>query len=186
VRSALLVCILGLPLASALVACDDPIGQQPVMLLQDTVTLVVPSPDADRASAMDMVRDQAPGLLRFPERPEHAALWDFALRAVDGTLVLRTQNPGPGRPRPGFAETGEAFEAMTVAPTGSARYTSDPITLVEGDRYYLRSRQYFTAFGTACVKLGKMHVLTVDVAAGTAELAVAVNDACWDDRLAPS
>jgi hypothetical protein len=186
VRSARLVCLLGLPLAAVLAACDDPIGQQPVMLLQDTVTLAVPAPDADRPSAMDMVRDQAPGLLRFPERPEHAALWDFALREVDGALVLRTLNPGPGRPRPGFAETGETFQAMTVAPTGSARYTSEPVALVEGDRFYLRSRQYFTAFNTSCVKLGKMHVLAVDAAAGTAQLAVAVNDACWDDRLAPS
>jgi hypothetical protein len=185
VRSILLVCLLGLPLFGALTACDDPLARQPVLLLRDTVVIGVPVEDRELASAIDMVRERAFGVLRFPERPEHALEWDFALRRAEGGLALRALSPGAGQARPGLAATGEAFEAMRLAPTGGARYTSDLVPLVEGQSFYMRSRQYISPFGNLCVKFGKVQVLTLDVAAGTAELELVINDSCFDERLVP-
>lgn len=183
-RSALLCLLVGLPVLATLAACDDPVTRQPVLLLQDTVVIAVPVQGDARPSAIDMVREVEVGLLRFPERPEHAGHWDFALRRVDSGLALRTLDSGIGRPRPGIGESGEPFEQMTAAPLSSARYVSDPVPLSEGATYYLRSRQG-TQFGMACVRFGRMRVLSLDVAAGTAELALAVNDGCNDERLVP-
>jgi hypothetical protein len=184
VRSALLALLVGFPLLAALTACDDPLARGPVLLLQDTVVIAVPAEGDSRPSAIDLIRDQAPGLLRFPERAEHAGQWDFALRRVGGGLALRTFDSGLGGPRPGIAESGEPFEQMTAAPVSSARYVSDPVVLSEGASYYLRSRQG-NVFGLTCVRFARMRVLTLDVAAGTAELALAVNDGCSDERLTP-
>jgi hypothetical protein len=182
VRSAFLALLVGLPLFSALTACDDPLARGPVLLLQDTVVIAVPTEGLDRASAIDLIREAAPGLLRFPERAEHAGQWDFALRRSDGGLAMRTFDPGLGRARPGIAETGETFEQMRLAPISSARYVSDPVTLTEGASYYLRSRPG-AVFGATCLRFGRMRVLALDLVAGTAELALAINDGCNDERL---
>ncbi|HEU0301287.1 MAG TPA: hypothetical protein VFR37_17615 [Longimicrobium sp.] len=170
--------------SAALGACgDDPLFPE-TRLVIDTVTLTVPG--ADVASAVDLARVQPPfTLLRRPELVRDASAWDFALRRTEaGGLALRPFD-APGSPYrgAGIAVTTEDYDGIDEAPRTNSRYSEEPAPVAAGTVWFLRSRQHPIATGQLCVKYAKAKALAVDVAAGTVQLALVLNDNCDDERL---
>lgn len=164
-------------------ACgDDPLFPD-VQITTDTVTVTVPGTDAP--SAVDLVRIQAPfTLLRSPELVRDAGEWDITLRRGDsGGLVFRPFNqPGSPLRGAGILPAGESFEAIDEAPRGTNAYGLESVSATVNAVYFLRSRQYPSQAGL-CVNYAKAKVLAVDATAGTAQLAIVINDNCDDERL---
>lgn len=173
-----------LPLASGLVACDDPFGGQEAVLVSDTVTLAAPSVDSmNLGSALNLLPG---GLVVFPERIGDAfpqPTWDLALRVTNGQLVLR---PSPTDERRIGARITRArdvdFEDSQRAPESRDEYEVEPVALEVGRVYFVRSRTYGQV-GVRCVNFGKIQPLELNAAAGTARLAVVFNGICNDRRL---
>lgn len=164
-----------------LAACGDATGLE-LSLASDTVTVAVPDAPSGEATAIDLVRTAPPfTLLRRPERVEDAEQWDFALRRSGGTLALRPYDPlSPALRGAGIAVATRDYDQLDRAPRGTGPYGTETIELTEGTTYVARSRQY----GGGCANYAKFKVVDLDVAAGTVELAVTLNDRCEDDRLA--
>lgn len=164
-------------------ACgDDPLFPD-VALTTDTVTLTVPG--TDLPSALDLVRIQPPfTLLRRPELVRDAGEWDIALRREGGALVLRPyEAPGSPYRGAGVARASEDFDRISDAPRGNSSYSATGVPATQGAAYFMRSRQYPTSSGQLCVNFAKARLLTVDAAAGTAQVAIVLNDNCDDERL---
>jgi hypothetical protein len=168
-----------LAFGSALAACDGGPLLAP-QIVSDTVTISVPDTPTGLASALDLVRVAPPFTIRRrPELSADAEQWDFALRSVDGGLALRPITPLSGFRGAGIAVSAVPFDQLTTAPRGVPPYRFETTALVQGATYVARSRQY----GGACVKYAKIEVVTLDVAAGTAHLRMAINENCEDERL---
>ncbi|MBW3572823.1 MAG: hypothetical protein KY467_17140 [Gemmatimonadetes bacterium] len=165
-------------------ACgDDPLFPE-VRLSVDTVTLTVPGGTAP--SAIDLVRIQPPfTILRRPELVQDAGEWDVALRATEaGGLVLRPfGQPGSPLRGAGLLATTRDYDSIDEAPRTVSAYLGDPVPATVGAVYFIRSRQYPAGGGGLCVNYAKAKVLAVDAAAGTAQLALTINDNCDDERL---
>ena len=164
-------------------ACgDDPLFPD-VALTTDTVTLTVPG--AELPSALDLVRIQAPfSLLRRPELVRDAGEWDIALRRSDGGLVLRPyEAPGSPYRGAGVAAAPEDYDRIDEAPRSTGAYSATSIPATPGGVYFMRSRQYPNSNGTLCVNYAKAKLLALDAAAGTAQVAIVLNDNCDDERL---
>jgi hypothetical protein len=170
-----------LPLAVLASACDDATGFGNARITADSsVVLRSASAPIDGPSAFD-----SRGLvLVSPERPEAAGQWDFALRQNGSTFSLVSAPAGisSGFARAGIRRSTETYERIEEAPRRRAEYGDQPVVLTEGASFTFRSRQYPTQFST-CFNYGKLAVLKLDAAAGSATLAVAVNDNCDDPRL---
>ena len=164
-------------------ACgDDPLFPD-VTLSVDTVTLTVPG--ADQPSALDLVQAQPPfTLLRRPELLRDAGEWDIALRRGDTGLVLRPyEAPGSPYRGAGVGTASQDYDRISEAPRGSGSYSDAGLPATQGGVYFLRSRQYPNSNGALCVNYAKAKLLSVDAAAGTAQVAVTLNDNCDDERL---
>ncbi|HYW05537.1 MAG TPA: hypothetical protein VE913_01200 [Longimicrobium sp.] len=170
-----------LPLAVLASACNDATGFGNASITADSsVVLRSASSAIDGPSAVD-----ARGLILVsPERPEAAGQWDFALRQNGNTFSLVSAPAGisSGFARAGLRRSTETFERIEEAPRRRSEYSEEPTVLAEGASYTFRSRQYATQFST-CFNYGKLAVVKLDPAAGTATLAMAVNDNCDDARL---
>lgn len=161
-------------------ACDDPLGLQEAVIDRDTMlTLAAPTADTTLATALDFAQGI---ILRNPERVEDAANWDFALRQSGGAVRLIPQPIELRSRRPLLARSSDAFSEIERAPTGRSAYGDTAVTLVPGDVYIFRSRQYPTNFGL-CYNYGKFRVLAVNAARGTATFSIAANVGCADERL---
>lgn len=164
-------------------ACgDDPLFPD-VMISVDTVTVTVPGSTAP--SAIDLVRTQPPfSLLRSPELIRDAGEWDFALRrgASGGLVFLPFDQPGSPLRGAGLTRSTRGFDALAEAPRAVGAYGGDPLPVTVDAVFLLRSRQYPQS-GALCVNYAKARVLAVDEAAGTAEMAIVINDNCDDERL---
>lgn len=173
-------------LGAALPACNDSSTMVEARIVSDTVTLAVPSAEGTEPSAIDLVREQPPFTFRrFPERIGDAQQWDLALRRTDAGLALRPFSiPGATLRGAGIAVASADYDELERAPRGTAayRFETTPITL--GTTYVARSRQYSPGGGAVCTKYGKLKVVALDVAAGTARFAVSINENCEDERLA--
>jgi hypothetical protein len=164
-------------------ACgDDPLFPD-VALTTDTVTLTVPG--TELPSALDLVRIQAPfALLRRPELVRDAGEWDIALRRGDTGLVLRPyEAPGSPYRGAGVGTASQDYDRISEAPRGGGSYSDTGVPATQGGVYFLRSRQYPNSNGTLCVNYAKAKLLSLDAAAGTAQVAVTLNDNCDDERL---
>ncbi len=185
VRFARFAVLLSIAFASPalLGACgDDGLGID-VSLTVDTVTLTVPG--ADQPSALDLVQAQPPFLLlRRPELVRDAQEWDIALRRTATGLQLRPQEIVASQLRgAGIAPANQDYDAITEAPRATNAYADDPVAATAGATYFFRSRQY-PVQAVLCVNYTKAKVLAVDVAAGTARMALTRNRNCDDERLA--
>lgn len=169
-----------LALGPALAACGDSTGVQR-LILSDTLTVGVPGAVGNPASAIDLVRIAPPyTLLRRPEQIADAQQWDFALRESGGGLALRPYAPeGGGLRGAGIALSSTDYDRLERAPRGTGPYTYATMPLTEGATYVVRSRQY----GGGCAKYGKLKVVDLDAAEGTARIALTLNDGCEDERL---
>jgi hypothetical protein len=185
VRFARFAVLVSLVFASSalLGACgDDPLFPE-VVLSVDTVTLTVPG--ADMPSALDLVQAQPPfTLLRRPELLRDAGEWDIALRRGESGLLLRPYTaPAASLRGAGIAPATEDYDRIREAPRATNAYADDPVAAGVGSTFFFRSRQYPTQAGTLCVNYAKAKVLAVDLAAGTARLALTQNENCDDERL---
>lgn len=181
VRLALYVLLLALPLSLALGACEETSLFGEVRLVADTVTVGTPTGPSGLPSAIDIAREAGiEPLLSRPETLTDAGRWDFAVRqaSAGAPVVLRAFRPVQGTGAAGIAPSSRDFDQVDEAPRGGG-YQSEPVTLVQGATYLLRSRRY-----SACVSYGKAKVLALDAAQGTATLALVVNENCDDERLA--
>jgi DNA-binding transcriptional LysR family regulator len=171
--------------AVALAACGDSSTAVEARIVSDTVTLAVPSAEASEPSAIDLVRDQPPFTFRrFPERLGDAQQWDLALRRADAGLALRPYSiPGAALRGTGIAVASTDYDRLDRAPRGTAAYRFSTTPIALGTTYVVRSRQYAPGPGAVCTKYGKLKVVALDAAAGTARIAVSVNENCEDERL---
>lgn len=184
VRFARFAVLLSIVFASSalLGACgDDPLFPD-VVLSVDTVTLTVPG--ADQPSALDLVQAQPPfALLRRPELLRDAQEWDIALRRGDTGLLLRPQEAQASSLRgAGIVLADQDYDRIREAPRATNAYGSDPLPATVGSTYFFRSRQY-PVQSVLCVNYAKAKVLAVDLAAGTARIALTQNGNCDDERL---
>jgi hypothetical protein len=171
-----------LALGPALAACGDSTGVER-LILSDTLTVGVPGAAGNPASAIDLVRIAPPyTLLRRPEQIVDAQQWDFALRESGGGFALRPYAPeGGGLQNAGIARSSTDYDQLDNAPRGTGPYTYEAVAIAEGATYAVRSRQY----GGGCAKYGKLKVVELDAAEGTARIALTLNDGCEDERLTP-
>jgi hypothetical protein len=164
-------------------ACgDDPLFPD-VALTTDTVTLTVPG--AQAPSALDLIRIQPPfALLRHPELVRDAGEWDIALRRGETGLVLRPYD-APGSPYRGAGLTRAEgdYDGITEAPRATSAYASTPLAAAQGNVFFFRSRQYPSQGGALCFNFAKARILELNAAAGTARVALVINDNCEDERL---
>jgi hypothetical protein len=183
--SAAVILVSTLALGAGLSACENNSAFTGPRIISDTVTIAIPSETSTLASAIDLARLVPPfAFERFPERLTDAQQWDFALRRAAGTLILRPFTVvGGGLRGAGIATSATEYERIRRAPRSTTAYGYEPITLTAGTTYVARSRQFSAGAGIPCVKYGKLKVLDLDAALGTATLAVTVNDVCDDDRL---
>jgi hypothetical protein len=173
------------PLAAAaplLSACDDNNFLVEVILSTDTVTVGLPG--SGLRSALDLARTTlGASLLRAPETLADAQEWDVALRRADGVFSLRPNTlTGSNFRGAGISVSEKPFDTVDKAPRGNSAYSSEPRVLTVGSTYLVRSRQ-FAAGLSVCQKYAAVKVLALDQAAGTAQLALRINENCDDERL---
>jgi hypothetical protein len=185
VRFARFAVLLSIVFASSalLGACEGDAFGVDAAISVDTVTLTVPG--VDQPSALDLVQAQPPFLLlRRPELVRDAQEWDIALRRGTAGLQLRPQEIMASQLRgAGIAPANQDYDAITEAPRGTTAYGDAPLGVTLGATYFFRSRQY-PVQTVLCVNYAKAKVIALDVAAGTARIALTQNDNCDDERLA--
>lgn len=164
-------------------ACEDNGFLTDVIISQDTVTVGLPG--SGRRSALDLARTTlgAP-LLRAPETLADAGEWDVGLRRSEAGVFSLRPNPLTGSQfrAAGIALSTTAFDNLEKAPRSTSDYSTEPVTLTVGNTYVLRSRQFAAGF-SVCHKYAAVKVMALDQAAGTAELAIKINENCDDERL---
>ena len=169
-------------LAPLMSACEDNGFLTEPIISQDTVTVGLPG--SGRRSALDLARTTlgAP-LLRAPETLADAGEWDVGLRRTGAVFSLRPNLlTGTGLRSAGIALSSTAFDNLDKAPRSTGAYSTEPTALTVGSTYVLRSRQFSAGF-SVCQKYAAIKVLALDQAAGTAELAIKINENCDDERL---
>ena len=177
-RRLLLILIAVLPLAGT-AACEDNSFFSEPQLRSDTLQLRAPTAaEADAPSALDA---SVPRVVS-PERPQFAGAWDYALRQNGSTFSLIPVTTRSRSTRPGLQLSTQAFDRIDDASRNRASYSDSAVVLVQGGAYTFRTRQYTGQFGE-CFNYGKLQVLNLDPAAGTARLNVVVNANCDDERL---
>ena len=177
-RRFLLILMAALPVA-ALAACDSPtsIYGSPRIARDSAIFLRVPtSGGADAASALDALTPAAVS----PELPQFAGQWDFALRQSGSTFRLVTLDTGSPTSRPGIAPRADDFYKIDEASRRRSEYSDSSVVITNGAAYTFRTRLR----SSSCFSYGKMRVLSLNAATGTAQLDVLVNANCGDERLA--
>ncbi|HEX6559521.1 MAG TPA: hypothetical protein VF021_08660 [Longimicrobiales bacterium] len=172
-----------LTVAVALAACNDGLGPQPWDATPDTVSLYTASrPDLlGLPSGYDFVN-------LTPVRVEAnsaAGNWDVVLTG-QGPMQMVPAGAFQGQTsRAGIATiTNQGFDALAKAPTDTAAFSAQPVTLAEGGVYVVRSRRAPCSFSTA-VHYAKVLVLRVDAASGLVRMAVVRNPYCNDRSFVP-
>jgi len=177
--------LLLLTIVAGLGACSDNLGPQAWNATPDTITLY----SASRIdllgfpSAYDFVNLN---LVRL-ENPGSTGSWDVALTGGPaGPMQLVPASAFEGQTSRAAVATisGQTFEALTSAPSDSAAFVSQPVTIVTGGVYVVRTRRYACSFSTA-VNYAKIKALAVDPAAGTARLELVRNPICNDRSFVP-
>lgn len=121
------------------------------------------------------------------EAPAATGQWDAAVDTRDGQIVLLV--PGAF----GVASTARIapLEAMslddvTTAPSDTTLYISDePVPMVEGNIYVVKTNRARGSFGSTCVYYAKLEPLEADPVAGTLRFRYVVNPVCNSRDLVP-
>jgi hypothetical protein len=167
--------------APAVAACDDPTSFLNEPTLRADSALVVRAPTAAGPDAPSAFNGAGPTVVS-PERPQFAGQYDFALRQSGGTFrFVALETPTRGA-RPGIMASTTPFENIDEASRRRSEYSDSSLVLATGASYIYRTRQYQSPVGP-CFNYGKLKVLALDPALGTASLQVLVNLNCDDERL---
>ncbi len=167
--------------APAVAACDDPTSflREPTLRSDSALVLRAPTaPGADAPSAFD---GAGPSVVS-PERPQFAGQYDFALRQSGSTFHFVPLETPTRTGRPGILLSATPYEKIEEASRRRSDYSDSTVVLVPGASYTYRTRQYQSAVGP-CFNYGKLKVLALDPAQGTASVQALVNLNCDDERL---
>lgn len=171
-------------LLAALAACgDDPFAFQ-WDDTPDTVLLYSLSrPELNLASAFNFREGR-------PVRVESATAtgnWDVAVDTRGDQLVLLPPGALGITSRARVAPLGDiAFEDLTEAPEDTLAYVADePVPVVVGHVYVVKTNQSIGNFGSRCVYHAKVEPVAADAAGGTLRLKYVTNPVCNSRDLVP-
>lgn len=167
--------------APAVAACDDPTSFLNEPILRSDSALVLRAPTAPGADAPSALNGAGPTVVS-PERPQFAGQYDFLLRQSGSTFRFVALETATTSGRPGIAPSATPFENIDEASRRRSEYSDSSVVLVAGASYIYRTRQYQSQVGP-CFNYGKLKVLTLDPAQGTASVQARVNLNCDDERL---
>lgn len=167
--------------APAVAACDDPTSFLGEPLLRGDSALVVRAPTAAGPDAPSAFNGAGPGVVS-PERPQFAGQYDFALRQSGSAFRFVAVETPTRTGRPGIVLSTTPFEDIDEASRRRSEYSDSSVVLVQGASYLYRTRQYQSPLGP-CFNYGKLKILALDPAQGTASLQAVVNVNCDDERL---
>ena len=179
-----------IPLAVLIVAaCDDPFGPTVWDATPDTLTLFSASrPEyLGLVSAVDIT--QFGGVVPLPiEAPGVTGNWDFALTDLDGGLALVPASAFAGlesRSRIGVLPDTITWEEVTQAPRDTTEFGVDPLPLVAGSVYVVRSRRASCGGVSSGFRYGKLRAVEINVAAGTYRFEIVRNPLCDNRSFVP-
>jgi hypothetical protein len=127
------------------------------------------------------------GFASAVEHPAATGRWDVALDTEGGQLVLLPPGAVGILSRARIAALpGVAFGDITQAPGDTLAYsTNDPVPVVAGSSYVIRTNIRPGSFGSACTYYAKMEPVTIDVAGGTLVFRYTTNPICNSPDLVP-
>lgn len=113
--------------------------------------------------------------------------WDLAFDIVAGQPVFLPPGAlGISTEARLLARPGETFESIRRAPDDLELYSeTEPVPVVEGQLYIVRTVQQIGIFGSRCVHYGKLLVEELDLQASSVEFRYDVNTICNSRRLQP-
>lgn len=169
----------------ALAACGaDPYKINWVVSPDTVVLYSLAHPNLNLVSAMDFYNRQR---LRV-EDPAASGNWDVAIDTRAGKMVLVA--PGAlgmvSKARIVRIE-GVNFDDVVMAPADTTLYTEkQPLPLVMGSVYVVRSRKQLGGYGTTCVYYAKMAPVEIDSEAGSIRFVFDSSPVCNDRNLVPT
>lgn len=121
----------------------------------------------------------------YVEEPTSEVRWDMLVDTDgDGLVMLPTRAVGVVSTAGIFLVGGTDFEEVREAPGDSTRYVRDePVEVVVGNVYVIRSHSERGAFGERCIYYSKMQPLEEDVANGVLTFLFDTNPICNDRNL---
>ena len=167
--------------APAVAACEDPTSFLNEPRLRSDSALVLRAPTAPGADAPSALNGAGPNVVS-PERPQSAGQYDFALRQSGSTFRFVLPETPTTTGRPGISPSATPYESIEEASRRRSEYSDSSVVLVLGAAYTYRTRQYQSPVGP-CFNYGKLRVLALDPAQGTASIQALVNTNCDDERL---
>jgi hypothetical protein len=177
--------VLLLPLLAGVTACEDDLFKVRWEENPDTANLFsLARPELNLLSAFDFVS-------RTPvrvESPDATGKWDMVLDTQDGELVLLPPGAlGVVGSRARIIPMGNAtFEEVRRAPSDTTLYVGDePVPVVVGNIYVIRTREQLGVYGRRCVYYGKFEPLEQNVAEGTMSFVFDVSPVCNSRKLYP-
>lgn len=166
-------------------ACEDDLFKINWEENPDTAYLYsLARPELNLLSAFDFIS-------RIPiriESPEATGSWDMVLDTQDGALVfLLPEAVGIYGSKARIAPMGDmTFQEVRKAPSDTTLYISDePVPVVTGQVYVIRTRQKAGYYGSSCVYYGKFEPLEQDPGAGTLSFLFDVSPVCNSRKLYP-
>jgi hypothetical protein len=179
-RILLVLALVGLSLVA--VACeDDPFALSWENLPDTAMIYSRARPELYLPTGYNFV-SRSPVLI---ESPTFSTRWDLILDTVEGEMVFLPPRTFGVVSTAGIAPLGAVvFEEVGQAPSDTTDYVRDqPVPVVEGHVYVIRTHQEPNNFGQLCVFYAKMEPLVADVDAGTLEFLIDTNPICNDRTL---
>jgi hypothetical protein len=178
----------GVALATALLMGATACGDDPFAFdwtdTPDTVLLYsLARPELNLVSGFNFFQ----GVRVQVEAPAATGQWDAAVDTRDGQIVLLV----PGAFGVASAARIAPLEAMslddvTTAPSDTTLYISDePVPMVAGNIYVVKTNRARGSFGSTCVYYAKMEPLEADPVAGTLRFRYVRNPVCNSRDLVP-
>ena len=166
-------------------ACEDDLFKIKWEENPDTVYLFsLARPELNLLSAFNFIS-------RIPiriESPNATGKWDMVLDTQDGDLVLLPPGAiGVPNSMARIIPMGDMeFDEVRRAPSDTTRYIGDePVPVVIGHIYVIRTRQQAGLYGQRCVYYGKFEPLEKDPVAGTMSFVFDVSPVCNSRKLYP-
>jgi hypothetical protein len=177
--------VVALPLLAGTLACNDDLFKIKWQENPDTANLYsLARPELNLLSAFDFVG-------RVPvriESPDATGRWEMVLDTQDGQLVLLPPGAvGVLGSRARIIPMGPVpYEEVLRAPSDTTLYVADePVPVVEGNTYVVRTRQAVGVYGQRCVYYGKFTALAQDPVEGTFSFVFDVSPVCNSRKLYP-
>jgi hypothetical protein len=165
-------------------ACqEDPFIVRWVEDPKEAVIYALDREELSRPSAFHMLHKEAIVI----EDPLSQGQWDFALDRQDGGMVFLPPRALGVVSRAGIAPIeGVDFAEVREAPGDTLLYsTRQPVPIVLGTIYVIRTHQQPGSFGQVCVYYGKVRPLEIDEEAGVLRFLHDVSPDCNNRSLVP-